>query len=204
MLSILSEFQQLAIDWPEIWVCSFHSQSPIPFLSIYAVPLPRLTHLDLVRGAANCCWAKKEVGRRFLYSFICFSFLILSKIDLAVVSGSLPTLSALLLNGFSGLKSPSPIMSLSSCTFSSKSTLIIWDGIITLSSPVRTNRQIAPIPQQSVFLAEKNKVNTLVKQPMKSTQLYSSLNWGILDNENADRLSFIIFSHYYISCLGIR
>lgn len=45
--------------------------------------------------------------------------------------------------------------SLNSFTFFSESILIIGDGIIALSSPIRTNRQIAPVPQQLLFPSKK-------------------------------------------------
>ena len=146
---------------------------PISFTSVSIMPLPRLRNLDFIGEISMVAELRRsQIEGFYVLFFSCFSLFVFKQNSTGKSRQEsphfiCPSATRLLvpeiifsLGGYS-------IMSLNSLTFSRKSTLIIWDDVITVSSPIRANRQLVPTPQQWVSLADRNKINTLAKQPMK-------------------------------------
>lgn len=81
---------------------------PISLSSVCTVPLPRPRNSDFTGNLLIVVELRRnQIERFYVLLFVWFLFLSLSKIHVAKVGRNLPTSFALLLNGFSRLKSPS-------------------------------------------------------------------------------------------------
>lgn len=94
-------------NWP-IWARNPFLK-PISLSSVCTVPLPRPRNSDFTGNLLIVVELRRnQIERFYVLLFVWFLFLSLSKIHVAKVGRNLPTSFALLLNGFSRLKSPSP------------------------------------------------------------------------------------------------
>lgn len=147
--------------------CPIGEVDPLP-----VAPLRR-SEWDRIRGGLFVVTEPRRNPVENLYVLFLVGFLVLflSTMDLAGVGGSLAVSSALLLDGLScpSHRVPQLVDILQSVNPGYPRC------IVSLSFPIRTSRQIAPAPQQWVFPAERDKINILVRQPMKSTERCSSL-----------------------------
>lgn len=141
-----------ASSWPawDVDLC-IPFPKPMTCLSIYTGPPPRLRNLGLIGENVHCCWAKKEPNRKCSHSVVCL-YMFYARLTWQCEQESSNSVCP---SAKWFLTPEITTTSLNSFTFSSESILIIWDGIIALSSPIRTNRQIAPVPQQLAFPSEK-------------------------------------------------
>lgn len=97
-------------NWPT-WALNLFIPflKPISLSSVCTMPLPRPRNSDFIGNLLIVVELRRnQIERFYVLLFVWFLFLSLSKIHLAKVGRNLPTSFALLLNGSSRLKSPSP------------------------------------------------------------------------------------------------
>lgn len=97
-------------NWPT-WALNLFIPflKPISLSSVCTMLLPRPRNSDFIGNLLIVVELRRnQIERFYILLFVWFLFLSLSKIHLAKVGRNLPTSFALLLNGFSRLKSPSP------------------------------------------------------------------------------------------------